>query len=240
MADKSLDEISRSIAALSEGDLSTEVSDDFEGVYGRIAADLNSSMASLSAIISQIGASGEAANATAEELSEGARNLSIRTERNAATLEETSAALAQLEASIRSTANAAGDAGDKTATAVGDTRNGIEIVERTISSMQDIKESSDAITKITDLIDNIAFQTNLLALNAGVEAARAGDAGRGFAVVATEVRDLAARSSDAAKEISELILASSNRSERRGRTGRQQRRSSEIHRQGGERRCLPD
>lgn len=135
-------------------------------------------------------------------------DLSRRSERNAATLEQTAAALDELTASVRSAAKSAGEADRLTAEANRNADDGAASVGQVVEAMARIKASSQGIEKITGVIDEIAFQTNLLALNAGVEAARAGEAGRGFAVVAAEVRALAQRSSDAAKEISDLIRTS--------------------------------
>ena len=208
MTDRGLAEVSAAMAALSAGDLTYRVSTEFEGVFARIADDVNHSIASLTNVVARIHASGDVVTSTTEALSDSSQDLSMRTERNAATLEQTSAALTELEHAVKSASQSAGDAQKRANEVAGEAQNGIEIVERTINAMQEIKESSAAITQIIDLIENIAFQTNLLALNAGVEAARAGEAGRGFAVVATEVRDLAARSSDAARDISKLISES--------------------------------
>ena len=209
VTDQGLKDISKAMMALSNGDLTHRVSNGLEGIFGEIAADVNTSMESLTSIIGDIRTSGMVANQTAAELSQSAADLSARTEKNAATLEETNAALTELEHSVKGAAESADEAKTRTDEVVRATQNGIEIVDQTIAAIRSIKQSSTAITQVIDLIENIAFQTNLLALNAGVEAARAGESGRGFAVVATEVRDLAARSSQAAKEISEMITESS-------------------------------
>ncbi len=144
----------------------------------------------------------------AGEITQASDDLSRRTEQQAASLEETAAALDQITATVRKTAEGANEARNAAATAKTDAENSGEVVRETVSAMSGIEASSKQISNIIGVIDEIAFQTNLLALNAGVEAARAGDAGRGFAVVATEVRALAQRSADAAKEIKTLISAS--------------------------------
>jgi methyl-accepting chemotaxis protein len=144
----------------------------------------------------------------AGEITQASDDLSRRTEQQAASLEETAAALDQITATVRKTAENANAARDVVTTAKSDAERSGVVVRETVAAMTGIENSSKQIGNIIGVIDEIAFQTNLLALNAGVEAARAGDAGRGFAVVATEVRALAQRSADAAKEIKTLISAS--------------------------------
>ena len=143
-----------------------------------------------------------------DEIADASDSLARRTEQQAASLEETAAALEEITATVRRTAEGASHARSVVAGAKTDAETGGEVVGRAIVAMNAIATSSRAITQIIGVIDEIAFQTNLLALNAGVEAARAGDAGRGFAVVAQEVRALAQRSAEAAKEIKGLISAS--------------------------------
>ena len=147
--------------------------------------------------------------AGAGEISEAADDLSRRTEQQAATLEETAAALDQITATVKKTAEGATQAATVVETSRVAAEKSKDIVERAVKAMSAIETSAEKISLIIGVIDEIAFQTNLLALNAGVEAARAGEAGRGFAVVASEVRALAQRSADAAKEIKSLITASS-------------------------------
>ena len=134
--------------------------------------------------------------------------MSRRTEHNAATLEETAAALDEITATVKRTAEGAKQADQVVRNARADAEQSGVIVSNAVEAMSKIERSAKEISQIIGVIDEIAFQTNLLALNAGVEAARAGDAGRGFAVVASEVRALAQRSADAAKEIKTLIGAS--------------------------------
>jgi len=144
------------------------------------------------------------------EISQAADDLSRRTEQQAAALEQTAAALDQITATVRKTADGATHAREVVGTAKNDATRSGEIVHGAVSAMNEIEASAKQISQIIGVIDEIAFQTNLLALNAGVEAARAGEAGRGFAVVAQEVRALAQRSAEAAKEIKSLITASTN------------------------------
>ena len=147
------------------------------------------------------------------EITGAAEDLSRRTEHQAATLEETAAALAEITAAVNSAAEGARNARAVVGEARGNAESSGRVVQDAVTAMGEIATSSSRISRIVGVIDDIAFQTNLLALNAGVEAARAGDAGRGFAVVASEVRALAQRSSEAAREIGGLISASAHQVE---------------------------
>jgi len=144
-----------------------------------------------------------------QEIAAASSDLSGRTEQQAAGVEQTTAALSELTLKLKDTASGAETASNASVGARDEARAGNDIVARAITAIQRIQDSSVEMTKITNMIEDIAFQTNLLALNAGVEAARAGDAGRGFAVVATEVRALAQRSAEATKSIKALIIKSS-------------------------------
>lgn len=143
-----------------------------------------------------------------EEIANGAQDLSVRTEDAAGSLQATSASMEQLTGTVGQTAAASAQANTLALSAAGVAQRGGDVVGQVVDTMREINEGSARIADITSLIDSIAFQTNILALNAAVEAARAGDQGRGFAVVATEVRGLAQRSAQAAREISSLIGAS--------------------------------
>jgi methyl-accepting chemotaxis protein len=147
----------------------------------------------------------------ASEIAAAADDLSRRTEHQAASLEETAAALDQITVTVRQTAERAVEARGVISAAGSDAKQAEAVVTAAIDAVLAMQQSSDQIGQIIGVIDEIAFQTNLLALNAGVEAARAGEAGRGFAVVASEVRALAQRSAEAAKEIKSLIATSSDR-----------------------------
>ncbi|MGO9674594.1 MAG: methyl-accepting chemotaxis protein [Methylocella sp.] len=193
---------------LAAGDLRARINDDLAPEFAQLKADFNEAVAKLQAAITAVAHSVSGIRTGAEEIAEASEDLSRRTERQAASLEETAAAVEQLTASVKQTAGGAGEAAKVVAAMKIDTAESGEVVKRAVSAMGGIEGSSQQISKIIGVIDEIAFQTNLLALNAGVEAARAGDAGRGFAVVAQEVRALAQRSAQAAKEIKGLIASS--------------------------------
>ena len=193
------------LKGLADGDLTNEITSTFPSDYERLRRDFNLAVESLRNAVGAVTQNADSIRNEAQEITSAADDLSRRTEKQAATLEETAAALDQLTSSVRSAAQGADEASRISAEAQTNAESGGEISRQTVIAMNGIKNSSQEISKITSVIDDIAFQTNLLALNAGVEAARAGEAGRGFAVVATEVRALAQRSSDAAREINALI-----------------------------------
>jgi methyl-accepting chemotaxis protein len=193
---------------LSSGELTYRLNETFAAGYEKLRGDFNAAMGKLQETMQAIAASTLGVRSGAEEITQASDDLSRRTEQQAASLEETAAALDQITATVRRTADVASEARDLVSTSKTDAERSGEVVRQTVGAMDGIESSSKKIANIIGVIDEIAFQTNLLALNAGVEAARAGDAGRGFAVVATEVRALAQRSADAAKEIKALISAS--------------------------------
>ncbi len=200
--------LAAALGLLADGDLTCALPEPFAPEYERLRADFNGAMAELrqtiGAVVQNIAGFGSGTG----EISQAADDLSRRTEQQAASLEETSAALAQITATVRKTAHGAEAAQGRVASAKVEAEQGGAVVRDAVDAMGAIERSAQQISQIIGTIDEIAFQTNLLALNAGVEAARAGDAGRGFAVVASEVRALAQRSADAAKEIKALIGAS--------------------------------
>ncbi|ABG32071.1 methyl-accepting chemotaxis protein [Roseobacter denitrificans] len=193
------------LKGLADGDLTKEITNTFPSDYESLRRDFNLAVESLRNAVGAVTHNADSIRNEAQEITSAADDLSRRTEKQAATLEETAAALDELTSSVRSAALGADEASRISAEAQTNAETGGEISRQTVIAMNGIKNSSQEISKITSVIDDIAFQTNLLALNAGVEAARAGEAGRGFAVVATEVRALAQRSSDAAREINTLI-----------------------------------
>ena len=200
--------VATGLEKLSSGDLLFRLTTAFGGDYEKLRGDFNAAMARLQETMQAIATNTQGVRSGAEEITQASDDLSRRTEQQAASLEETAAALDEITATVRRTAEVANEARDLVSTSKGDAERSGEVVRQTVGAMDGIESSSKQIANIIGVIDEIAFQTNLLALNAGVEAARAGDAGRGFAVVATEVRALAQRSADAAKEIKTLISAS--------------------------------
>jgi methyl-accepting chemotaxis protein len=162
-------------------------------------------------IVSQVRLSSDSIATGASQIDSGNADLSQRTEEQAANLEETAASMEELSATVRQNADTARTAAQLATTATGAAARGGDVVGQVVQTMEDISSSSRRIVDIIGTIDGIAFQTNILALNAAVEAARAGEQGRGFAVVAGEVRTLAQRAADAAKEIKSLITANMER-----------------------------
>jgi methyl-accepting chemotaxis protein len=193
---------------LAKGDLTFRVQADFPGEYRKLKDDFNAAITQLQETIKVIAASTDGLRTGADEIAHASDDLSRRTEQQAASLEETAAALDELTATVRRTASGAKQASEVVSSTRGEATHSGQVVHEAVSAMGAIEDSSKQINQIIGVIDEIAFQTNLLALNAGVEAARAGDAGRGFAVVAQEVRALAQRSAEAAKEIKTLISSS--------------------------------
>ena len=200
--------IGEGLARLAEGDLTFRLDTKLPQAYERLRIDLNAAMDRLQGVVRGIITNTGALRLGAGEVAQAADDLSRRTEHQAATLEQTAAALEEITSTVRKTAESSMRASQTISQTKVDAEKSGEVVRQAVGAMDNIEKSSREISQIIGVIDEIAFQTNLLALNAGVEAARAGDAGRGFAVVASEVRALAQRSASAAKEIKALISSS--------------------------------
>ena len=200
---------------LSEGDLTARLTDAFAEDYRTLRDDFNMALDRLEDLVRTVVANATAIEAEVHEIAVAADDLSERTERQAATLEQTAVALDELTVSVQSAAEGAGEADAVVTAARASAAASAPVVAQAVEAMGTIERSSEKIARIASVIDDIAFQTNLLALNAGVEAARAGEAGRGFAVVANEVRALAQRSSEAAREI-DMLLSEAAQEVKRG------------------------
>jgi methyl-accepting chemotaxis protein len=198
---------------VAQGDLSSRIVATTGDEIGQLLQALAQMNGSLVLIVDEVRASTGKIEGEAMQITSGNENLSSRTEQQASALEEAAASMEQLGATVRQNADSARQANQLAQSATTVAVKGGEVVGQVVDTMKGINESSRKISDIISVIDGIAFQTNILALNAAVEAARAGEQGRGFAVVATEVRSLAGRSANAAKEIKMLINASVERVE---------------------------
>jgi len=202
-------DVMRNIAS---GDLSQRINVQ-QGADNSLLAAVSEMAGGLSAIVGDVRTGSVAVRHAAQEIAAGNHDLSERTELQAASLERTSARMHQLTETVQSNAKNAQQASELSTSASDVASRGGQVVAQVVATMEDINASSKKISDIIGTIDGIAFQTNILALNAAVEAARAGEQGRGFAVVAGEVRNLAQRSAEAAREIKTLIGASVDRVE---------------------------
>ncbi|HDS6851378.1 TPA: Tar ligand binding domain-containing protein [Enterobacter cancerogenus] len=208
---KPLNTIMNHIRTIASGDLTQTLHLSGRNEMGQLAAGLHEMQQSLIGTVSAVRGSTDAIYTGAGEIAAGSNDLSARTEQQAASLEETAASMEQLTATVKQNSDNARQATLLAKNASETAARGGQVVDNVVRTMTDIADSSRQIADITGVIDSIAFQTNILALNAAVEAARAGEQGRGFAVVAGEVRTLASRSAQAAKEIKGLIENSVNR-----------------------------
>jgi methyl-accepting chemotaxis protein len=208
-----VDALRTGLTRLRDGDLTHRIDTPLGADYETLREDFNAAVDGLRDTVLGVTEMVDTIRTDVREITGAAEDLSRRTEHQAATLEETAAALAQITAAVNSAADGARNARTVVGEARGNAESSGRVVQDAVTAMGEIATSSNRISRIVGVIDDIAFQTNLLALNAGVEAARAGDAGRGFAVVASEVRALAQRSSEAAREIGGLISASAHQVE---------------------------
>jgi methyl-accepting chemotaxis protein len=207
-------QLTAAMSELARGNLAYRINTPFPGEAEQLRQNFNGALTQLADAMGQVIESGRTIDSGAAEIRTASDDLSLRTEAQAARLEEASAAMQQVTTLVGESASRAAEINRATSEAHGEAAAGGAVVARAVEAMQAIQRSAQGVAQIISVIDGIAFQTNLLALNAGVEAARAGDAGKGFAVVATEVRALAQRSADAAREIGQLITASNGEVER--------------------------
>nr|WP_279526911.1 methyl-accepting chemotaxis protein [Paludibacterium purpuratum] len=200
-----LQDIATVLSAVARGDLTHTIHSDYQGLFGTLKQDTNTTVERLRDIVQNIKESTDSINTASREIAAGNANLSSRTEQQAASLEETASSMEEITSTVRQNADNAKKANTLAIGSSDIASRGGQVVGQVVSTMSEINDSAKKIVDIISVIDGIAFQTNILALNAAVEAARAGEQGRGFAVVASEVRNLAQRSAGAAKEIKELI-----------------------------------
>ncbi|MEI1252133.1 methyl-accepting chemotaxis protein [Rhizobium aouanii] len=207
--DFAVNQLAAGLGRLSQGDVSQTIGTPFVGRLEQLRVDFNASLLRLQDTLTGIRDSAATIQRNSGAVSASAGELSKRTEAQAANLEETAAAVEEITVTVRSSAERAREANNVVAATKKTADNSGAVVGDAVAAMDRIEQASQRIEQIIEVIDDIAFQTNLLALNAGIEAARAGEAGKGFAVVAQEVRELAQRSADAAREIKSLIETSS-------------------------------
>ena len=204
----SLNEIGQVLEAMAHGDLTKTITTDYSGTFGVLKDGSNASAEKLKEVITLIKDAADNISNGAKQIAAGNNDLAHRTEEQAASLEETAASMEELISTVQQNAENAKQANELVVSASDTASEGVKVVGKVVTTMEEISSASREIVNIISVIDGIAFQTNILALNAAVEAARAGEQGRGFAVVAVEVRNLAQRAAAAAGEIKGLIINS--------------------------------
>ena len=202
--------VKKSIEEVTAGNLGVAIPEFGNNCAGRLIPGINSLSSNIATLVREIRASSQTAMTLSDQLSARSAQLSVKTEQQSASLVQTAASMEQMAASTRNNADNTRLASEQANRATLQARKGGELMGQVATNMQSITECAQQMTEIISMIDGIAFQTNILALNAAVEAARAGDHGKGFSVVAEEVRNLAHRSADAAKNIKTLIEVTSN------------------------------
>ncbi len=203
--DRGVGETGTVLSALAHTDLTQRVTGSYQGAFDKLKQDTNAVAEKLVEVVGQIRQTSRGLKTATGEILSGANDLSERTTKQAATIEETSAAMEQLAHTVMDNAKRAGEASNEADRASATAEEGGKVMAEANEAMERISASSSKISNIIGMIDDIAFQTNLLALNASVEAARAGEAGKGFAVVAVEVRRLAQSSAEASSDVKALI-----------------------------------
>jgi methyl-accepting chemotaxis protein len=203
-----LDDVEATVGPMAEGDLSHRVGREHRGGFGRVAGRLNEALDHLNELIIGVQSSVSEGRAALGRLETGVDAIAGRSETQAASLEQTAAAMTEMSSNVTTNAGAIGEAAAAAREVSSSSGEGAAAVAKTVDAVNRIKESAEQITQIIGMIEGIAFQTNLLALNASIEAARAGDAGKGFAVVAAEVRALAQRAAESSREINGLVSTS--------------------------------
>ena len=204
-ANDAFTEIASSCNALAHSDLTYRIAHNYPGQFGETVANINTTAENLTQVMRRVVEAIGLVSTAATEISAGNQNLSARTERQASSLQETAASMEQFTSIVKNNTENAQNANAKAIGTREKAESSRQVVQASVDTMRAIHLSSSRIHEVVDVINGIAFQTNILALNAAVEAARAGESGRGFAVVATEVRALAQRAGQAAKEIAQLI-----------------------------------
>src|SRR5262249_28145601 len=200
-----INRFAETMGALAEGDLSRPITERYAGRLEELRSDTNRMAEQLAQIVGDIRDTTHAIDRAAREIVDGHAELDVRVAQQSRALQETRQSVEQLAGAVKNNAKSAAQADQLSVDASRAAEQGVNVVSEAVQMMQGIRGHSGRIAEITDVIKSIAFQTNLLALNAAVEAARAGEQGRGFSVVAAEVRSLATRAAEAAKEISQLI-----------------------------------